>query len=212
MQAINLNDLISQLEKNTPEIERQSYEAILKQIDLSSLDSIKAYLILRSIHATARFDYKDDLIIDNQSIKNAIKAIKKDAPIITDSNMLKSAINYTNKFCYLSETPNQNNDKATTKTAYAIKKAINDWPNDAIFAVGSSPTALFEIINAVNLKKLNPALVIGVPVGFIGAVDAKLALMNSNCHFITNKSAFGGAALGAALINSIIRLATLKDV
>lgn len=203
MSPSSLSNLIELLYDKTPEIERESYKVILEKVDLNSFEPVQAYLILRAIHATARIEYKDELIFSEHGIRCAINAMKDNQPVISDTKMLKAAIAYPNTICFLNTFKNRTN---LTQTAYAINKALEAYPKKAIFAIGSAPTALNEIINKSDNPLFQPALVIGVPVGFIGALEAKLKLMSTSLNYITNDSLYGGASLAAALINGLYRL------
>jgi precorrin-8X/cobalt-precorrin-8 methylmutase len=95
----------------------------------------------------------------------------------------------------------------------AIRQAADRWPEGAVFVVGCAPTALSEIVRLVEQKKLRPALVVGVPVGFVGAAESKAELRRvaagppGGLAAISNIGEKGGSATAAAVVNALVRLA-----
>ncbi len=186
-------------------IEKKSYQILDQLVDLSNFSPLQKAVIARVIHASADLDYASEMILSDLSVQNGIRAIQNNSAIITDVEMVKAGISTTEAKCFLSKVkacpPN------TTRSALGIKLAAQEFPNGALVVIGNAPTAVFEVIELIEKGLFNPSLVIGMPVGFVGAAESKQALRQLDIASITNTSSKGGSAVAAAATNAIIRLA-----
>ena len=97
-----------------------------------------------------------------------------------------------------------------TRTAAGVRRAAQEYPDGAVWAVGNAPTALRELVRLAAAGSVRPALVVGMPVGFVDAADAKAALRASGLPAVSNRSAKGGTAVAAAAVNVLLYLETLE--
>ena len=199
---------------NPDEIEQESMRII--QILISGKYSGRAEnlpVIKRVIHATADFDFLESLYFSEDVINQAHDAIKSGANIITDTIMLKSGISktFTQKFnneiiCHVNEPEIYDSAKKLnlTRAIINIERAVKDFPG-AIYAIGNSPTALIKLCELINQGQANPALIIGVPVGFVNVIEAKEMLMNlTNTPRIIAQGRKGGSTVACAIMNALL--------
>lgn len=189
------------------EIEEKSMEIIEKEIDLTKTPSEIKPIIKRVIHATADFEYKESMKFHPEAISAALKALREDKDILVDVEMVKAGISkkYIGKskiLCYLDRVDNYE----STKTAKAIEMALRQEKNIGIVAIGNSPTALIRAIEIFNEMKIMDKLLIGMPVGFVKAIESKILLSRQNFPFITNLSRKGGSAATVAVINALLKM------
>ncbi len=202
----------TKLETVLPEnIERRSFEIIESGLP-HSLDPQLAPIIKRVIHTTADFDYADSLFFSPNAVGFALEALRIRAHIITDTNMAKSGINRTallklgcDTHCFMADedvaaAAKQN---GTTRAAVSMEKAA-DLKGPLIFAIGNAPTALIRLYELMEEKRLTPALIIGVPVGFVNVVQAKELIMQTNAPYIVARGRKGGSTVAAAIVNALM--------
>jgi precorrin-8X/cobalt-precorrin-8 methylmutase len=168
------------------------------------------------IHATADFDFarKGKIIFHNNPIDSAFDAIKNKCNIVTDVDMVLSALNKKSiadlglkSACYISD--KTVSDKARlynkTRSEMAMRYAADEI-NGGIVAIGNAPTALYEIIKMVRENVTKPALIVGIPVGFVSASESKDELRNIDTPFISNVGRKGGSAAASSIVNAIMLL------
>lgn len=214
------------------EIEKKSFEIIeglLRDKGLAAgpdgglaslarkIDGAEKDIVMRVVHATADPDFADTIVFSEGAASAGIKALKDRCRIVTDVNMLSAGISAKRPggehkpTCFISDPDvlEAARKDGTTRAASAMRKAAAESMMDgAIVAVGNAPTALYEVIRLVMDEGARPALVIGVPVGFVGASESKEALLGmKDVPFITNRGRKGGSPVGAAIINALIKLA-----
>jgi precorrin-8X/cobalt-precorrin-8 methylmutase len=189
------------------EIEEKSMEIIEKELNLINLPLEQKLIIRRVIHATADFEYKDSMVFYLSSVSTGLKALKEGKDILVDVEMVKAGISEkylgsSKIICYLDKIE----DYEITKTAKAIETALKEEKNIGIVAIGNSPTALLKAIEIFNEMGIKDKLLIGMPVGFVKALSAKLLLSKQDFPFITNLSRKGGSPATAAVINALLRM------
>ncbi|MCL5674826.1 MAG: precorrin-8X methylmutase [Candidatus Omnitrophica bacterium] len=204
---------------NPEEIEKRSFEIIEEYVkDGGWIEQEKA-IVKRIIHATVEPLYAKEIIFHPYAVKSGLRAIKSGKNIIVDSSMVKAGINkkllsgFGGKvLCFIEHNDVEKEAKKSgvTKAIISMRKAVKIM-NGNIVAIGNAPTALMEICRLVNEGKTKPALVIGLPVGFVGAKDAKGKLLSINIPYITNNSQKGGSSATAATINALLNLALNKN-
>ena len=170
-------------------------------------------VIKRVIHATADFDFLDSLYFSDDVIYKAHEAIKSGANIITDTMMLKSGISrtFTEKFgidiiCRVNEPETQEAAKNLnlTRSIVNIERAVKEFPQ-AIYAIGNAPTALIRLCGLIRERAANPALVIGVPVGFVNVIEAKEMLYSlTDTPRIIAQGRKGGSTVACAIVNALL--------
>lgn len=188
-------------------IEAESYRILNERVDLSRWQPGARDVVARMIHATADVEYATTTLIGSHAVVNGIEALRAHAPVIADVEMVRAGITGIDALCYLADAPPATED--TTRSAAAIRAAVADHPTGAVFVIGCAPTALFELVRLAEEGAVKPALVVGLPVGFVGAAESKQALRDSALApvAISNVGEKGGSAVAAAALNAIGRLA-----
>jgi precorrin-8X/cobalt-precorrin-8 methylmutase len=186
-------------------IEAESYRILRSRIDLSHLPPLTRAVTERVIHASADFDYATDLVCDETALAAGIAAIRRGAPAVTDVAMVAAGITSYPVICKIGDSlaVRLSRSVGITVSAAAIRLAFGEAGPGAVWVVGCAPTALDEILR----RDVAPALVIGLPVGFVGAAAAKDALRSSGLPAISNVSEKGGSAVAAAAFNALLRVA-----
>lgn len=196
------------------EIEKRSFEIITEELGRELPEEL-APIIKRCIHTSADFDYAENLCFSENVVEKAIHALKNGACIVTDTQMAKSGINkkalakYGGEvYCFMSdedvaETAKKNG--STRATASMDKAAAMDKP--LIFAIGNAPTALVRLYELIKEEKINPELIIGVPVGFVNVVQSKELIMETDVPYIVARGRKGGSNIAACICNALLYMA-----
>ena len=186
-------------------IEAESYRILRSRIDLSHLPPLTRAVTERVIHASADFGYATDLVCDEMVLASGIAAIRRGAPVVADVAMVAAGITSYPVICKIRDSlaVRLSRSVGITVSAAAIRLAFGEAGPGAVWVVGCAPTALEEILR----RDVAPALVIGLPVGFVGAAAAKDALRSSGLPAISNVSEKGGSAVAAAAFNALLRVA-----
>jgi precorrin-8X/cobalt-precorrin-8 methylmutase len=192
------------------EISRRSFALIRKEVDLARFPTALHPLVLRLAHAAGDTAILSDLAWSRGAVAAGRKALAAGAPILVDSAMVVAGITFAKNaiICTLSDptTAPLAAAKGTTRSAAAVEL----WrPHlaGAIVAIGNAPTALFRLLEIIATDAAKPALVLGFPVGFVGAAEAKAALaaFGRGLAYITLTGRRGGSALAAAAVNALAR-------
>jgi precorrin-8X/cobalt-precorrin-8 methylmutase len=198
------------------DIEKLSFEIIDAEIGSHGYNELEWPIVRRVIHATADFDFarKGKIIFHNNPIDSAFNAIKNKCNIVTDVDMVLSALNKKSisdlglkSACYISD--KTLSDKARlynkTRSEMAMRYAADEI-NGGIVAIGNAPTALYEIIKMVRENVTKPALIVGIPVGFVSASESKDELRKIDIPFISNTGRKGGSPAASSIVNAIMLL------
>lgn len=183
-------------------IEAESYRILDERVDLSRFGPLSRAVVSRVIHATADLDYADTMVVDDDAVAAGVAALQAGAPVVTDVEMVRHGIAGVRARCYLPASA----PDGVTRSAAGMRAAAHRHPRDAVVVVGCAPTALDEVVRLAAAGELSPALVIGLPVGFVGAAAAKEALRASGLPAISNVGERGGSAVAAAAVNALVRL------
>ncbi len=198
------------------DIEKRSFEMITEELGDRELPEDLAPIIKRVIHTSADFDYANNLVFSPDVLNLALSALKSGATIITDTQMAKSGINKAACAklgcavdCFIADpdVAQSAKDKGTTRATAAVDKACN-ISGPVIFAVGNAPTALIRIFENREAGLVDPALVIGVPVGFVNVVESKELTIQSGVPHIVARGRKGGSNVAAAIVNALLYIAT----
>ncbi len=186
-------------------IEAESYRILRSRVDLSELPPLSRAVTEHIIYMTADFDYITDLICDEDALAAGVAALRRGAPVVADVAMVASGITGYPVICKIADSLAARLARTTgiTVSAAAVRLAFGQAGPGAVWLVGCAPTALGEIIS----REVEPALVIGVPVGFVGAAEAKQTLRLSGLPALTNVSEKGGSAVAVAAFNALLRAA-----
>lgn len=198
--------------KDPSRIEKKSFEIIKEHVNLERFTPEERKIALRVIHTTADFEYVDNIRFSSDAIERGLGALQKGTNIITDTNMAKAGINKKalkhlncSVHCYVGtpEVWEKAKTEKITRSMAAMMKATENEKNK-IFVIGNAPTALFTLISLVEEKKVFPELIIGVPVGFVGAAESKELLEKTKVPYILTKGRKGGSNVAASIVNALM--------
>tara|TARA_B100001105_G_scaffold144274_1_gene115649 strand:+ start:244 stop:885 length:642 start_codon:yes stop_codon:yes gene_type:complete len=203
--------------KKGQSIEDASMQMIEDEIGTHQYNEREWPIVRRIIHSTADFDFadKNKIIFQENAIQSAMDALKKGCSIVVDVNGVIGLLNkqnpkdFGNKIvCKISDPDIMEIAKLEGKTRSQVSmREAKTEIDGGIVAIGNAPTALLEVIEMVKEGIVKPALIIGIPVGFICAVESKEALAKlENIPFITNLGRKGGSSSASAIINAIFKL------
>jgi len=195
------------------DIEKKSMAIIEQEVGKHNYNELEWIIVRRIIHATADFDFakQNAIIFHKDAITSAFNAIANRCVIVGDSDIVLAALNKKSLsdfglgcVCKISDELVASEAKQLNKTRaeVAMRRSTDDI-NNGIVAIGNAPTALYEVIRMANEKIVKPALIIGIPVGFVSAVESKEELLNVNVPYITNKGRKGGSTVAASIINAL---------
>jgi len=201
--------------ENPAQIEEESFRIIETSVDLRSKREQDKAVIKRIIHASGDLSLTDAIVISEDAIEKGVSAIRNGCNIVTDVRMVATGISdrlavvHNNDIlCKVNDSVVEGEAKRLDKTRSAVAmRMLADHIGNGIVAVGNAPTALFELLDMVKEGVEKPALVIGTPVGFVGAAESKEALVDSGLSYITVRGTRGGSAMAAAATNAILKLA-----
>ena len=194
------------------EIEQRSFEIITELLGNRVLDPENELVIKRVIHTTADFDYADNLTFSDHAVRKGIAALKGGCDIVTDTQMAKAGINKTilaslggEVHCFMSDVDvaAEAKERGVTRAIVSMEKAAQ-LPGKCIFAIGNAPTALIALHGLIEEGKLDPALIIGVPVGFVNVVESKELFLDSPVPHIIARGRKGGSNVAAAICNAML--------
>jgi len=198
--------------KQPQAIEDKSMRIIEEEVSELDCTEQEKKIVKRVIHATADFDFKDLVIISDDAVEAGLKALKAGSNIVTDVNMLRAGINKRKLGalggeveCFISdeEVAAKAKELDITRSMMAMRTAIKN-PKNKVFAIGNAPTALFELMELIENGKVEPELIIGTPVGFVGAKESKAELEKMDIPFITVRGRKGGSSVAASITNALL--------
>ena len=199
------------------EIERESFSIIREELQARGVVPAveQEAVILRCIHASADFDYAENLRFTPGAVAQGVAAVRNGTPIVTDTNMAKAGVSKTGLgkfggevFCFMAEPFIAEHAKAEgcTRATAAMNHAAGLYPQ-AIYAVGNAPTALFALEEQIR-NGLRPSLIIGAPVGFVNVVESKERILEACLEYdipaIVAMGRKGGSSIAAAICNALI--------
>ena len=194
------------------DIEKRSFEIITELLGDRRLDPENELVIKRAIHTTADFDYADNLVFSPHAVQRGLDALRAGCDIVTDTQMARSGINKTilgklggEVHCFMSDPDVAEEAKARgiTRAIVSMEKAAR-LEKPCIFAIGNAPTALIALDSLMKAGKLSPALIIGVPVGFVNVVESKELILASGVPHIVARGRKGGSNVAAAICNALL--------
>lgn len=195
------------------EIEEKSFEILSKEADFSCFDEKLHPVVKRVVHATADFSFLNTLTFHHGALEAGLQAVRAGKNIVTDIEMVRAGVNKSilgswggSVICRIADARSENGG---TRSAAAMDMAIDD--NTGIVAIGNAPTALQRVVELKRKGKINPDLVVGVPVGFVRAVESKAELAAQDFPYITNAGRRGGTPVAVAIVNAILKIAGKKE-
>jgi precorrin-8X/cobalt-precorrin-8 methylmutase len=202
-------------------IEKQSFDIIESEIGNHNYTDEEWAIVRRVIHATADFDFarSDRIIFSKDAIESAYVAFSKHSHIVTDVEMVLHGINKKSLtdigltgVCLINDPKLKEISKTSNKTRseLAMRESAN-MINNGVVIIGNAPTALYEVISMIEKKEISPLLVIGIPVGFVSALESKRDLTKVDVPFITNTGRKGGSSAASSIINSLMLMYLSKN-
>ena len=197
------------------DIEKRSMEIIESEIgDMSAFSDHEKLIVKRCIHTTADFDYKKNLRFSPDAAEIGISALKNGAVIVTDTQMAMSGISKPackslgcEVYCFMSDpdAAERAKERGVTRAVVCVDKAAEMFADrQVIYAVGNAPTALMRLHERITDGSFRPALIIGVPVGFVNVVEAKELIMTADVPYIVAAGRKGGSNVAAAIVNAML--------
>jgi len=187
-------------------IEVESYAILRSRLDTTDLPPLTRAVVERVVHTSADPSWAGDLVCDEQALRAGRAALLAGAPLVTDVRMV--AVGVTSRPATVAlDLPGARELAAAdglTRSAAGIRAAVREHPAGAVWAIGNAPTALVELLRCAASGLVTTPLVVGLPVGFVGAVAAKAALRAAGLPAVSNRSERGGAAAAAAAVNALL--------
>ena len=178
-------------------IEQESFAILRSRVDLSHLAPLTRSVVERVVHSSADLSYVDDLVMDEADLVRGQAALAAGAPVVADVQMVAAGITTRPALCRIRDAQAAD---GLTRSAVAVRMAFDEVGPGAVWVVGCAPTALFELLDL----GVDPALVVGLPVGFVGAAESKQALRESGLPQVSNTSEKGGSAVASAALNALL--------
>lgn len=201
------------LQQVLPEdIERRSFEMITEELGGAFIPPEHEAVVKRVIHTTADFEYLKNLHFSPDAVAIGIEALRGGATIVTDTQMALSGINKAalgklggQAHCFMSdpEIARIAKEQGSTRATASMDRAA-ELGDGLVFAIGNAPTALVRLYELITEGKLKPALIIGVPVGFVNVVESKELIMQAGVPYIVARGRKGGSNVAAAICNALL--------
>ena len=194
------------------EIEKKSFDIITEKLNGKIFGGGKDDIVKRVIHTSADFDYADNLVFSDGVVDRAVSAIKRGACVVTDTNMAFSGINKKivsslggEVKCFIGDrdVSKEAKERGVTRAMVSMERACG-VEKELILAIGNAPTALIWIDKLVREGLMRPAVIIGVPVGFVNVIEAKELILKGDIPYIVSKGNKGGSNIAAAIVNALI--------
>ncbi len=194
------------------DIEKRSFEIITAELGERTFPDGIAQVVKRVIHTTADFDYADNLVFSPDVIEKAKAALLSDATVVTDTNMALSGISKptlakigAKALCLMAdaEVAAEAKTRGVTRAVVSMEHAAK-LPGPLIFVIGNAPTALIRLHELIEAGELSPALIIGVPVGFVNVVEAKELFIGGKTPYIIARGRKGGSNVAASIVNALL--------
>jgi precorrin-8X/cobalt-precorrin-8 methylmutase len=187
-------------------IEQQSYRIMRSLVDLSHLPPLSRAVAERVIHASADLEYAESLALDEAALVRGREALLNSASVVCDVGMVAAGITAREATSYVASERacEVARERGITRSAAGFRVALEEVGEGAVWVVGNAPTALYELLELEAERSLSPALVVGLPVGFVGAAESKDALLASGLPTVSNHGMKGGSAVAAAAVNALL--------
>jgi precorrin-8X/cobalt-precorrin-8 methylmutase len=200
------------------EIETESMRIIEAEIGEHPWSAIEWPVVRRVIHASADFDYARSMLFSPDAVLSAVATLRRGRGLVTDTTMALAGVSKPrlerfgiSASCFVADpdVAREAGSQGITRSILAMRKGAADSGN-SVFVIGNAPTALFEMVRLIR-EGLRPDLIIGLPVGFVGATESKEMLLQEaagfGVPFITNRGRKGGSNIAAAVVNALLILA-----
>lgn len=199
-------------------IEDGSFAIIDQEAGPHTFDSSEWQVVRRVIHATADFEFKELMRFRMDAVQAGISALQSGCPVLVDVKMISAGLNENRLAAYgckiysfisdedVIETAKKHN---STRAIESMRKAHRlGLLNESIVAIGNAPTALLEIVRLFREEGARPALIVGVPVGFVSAAESKEAVLDIPTPAIVARGRKGGSPIAVAILHALLLLST----
>ena len=194
------------------EIEKRSMEIITQELNGRTWPEPQFSIVKRCIHTSADFDYADNLCFSENAAMLGVEALRRGTVIVTDTKMAWSGINKKKlaeyggeAYCFMADedVAKEAQERGCTRAAICMERGAA-LGKEVIFAVGNAPTALIRLYELIQEGKVDPALIIGAPVGFVNVVEAKELIMTAGVPYIVPRGRKGGSNIAATICNAML--------
>jgi len=184
--------------------------------DLAKLPKDKVPIVERVVHTTADPEFAKLLVISDKAVEAGVAAIKKGVKVITDTKMISAGIHEARVHKFGGELLTYIDDSRASKIAEAedvtrstaaVRLAVEDGADGAIFLIGNAPTAAFELAEQIKKGKVKPALIVAVPVGYVGAAESKEVIAKLPVPYIITRGRKGSSTIAVAIFNALLNMA-----
>ena len=184
-------------------IEVESMAILRARYDFTRFPPLSRAVAERVCHASADLSFADSLVLDEQALRAGRAALAGGAPIYADARMVAAGVTTREVVVPLTDArvAPLAVEQGVTRSAAAMRLAVREAPAGAVWVVGNAPTALFELLRTPPSA---PALIVGLPVGFVGAAESKAALVGSGLPCVANVGERGGSAVAVATVNALL--------
>lgn len=199
------------------DIEARSFQIIGDELGQQGPDTAYDLVLKRVIHTTADFDYAQSLQVSDGAIEHGVQALRDGATVVTDTTMVAAGINKrvlqrlggsVRTFIGDADVACEARERGITRSAVSMERAAQ-LEGPLVFAIGNAPTALACLARLIREGSLaRPALVIGVPVGFVNVVESKELIMDADVDSIVSVGRKGGSNVAAAIVNALLYIAS----
>ena len=203
-------------------IEDASFAIIDAEAGAHGLSPAEWQVTRRVIHATADFEFQSLMRMSGDAVACGIKALRAGCPVLVDVKMIAVGLNEQRLAAYgckvhgfisdddvIAQATAENSTRAVASMRKAHRLGLLDG---AVVAIGNAPTALLEVLRLVREERARPALVVGVPVGFVAAADSKEELIQSDVPFIAARGRKGGSPIAVAVLHALLLLSATESV
>ena len=207
------------IERISPEeIEFRSFAIITEELGDMPLEPGTELIVKRCIHASADFDYARSLYFSPGAVEAGLSALMGGARVVTDTQMAYAGINKRalsrlggEVFCFMADedVAREAKEKGVTRASLCMDRAAS-LPGPVILAIGNAPTALIRLRELIDQGQISPALIIGVPVGFVNVVASKELIMASPVPCIVARGRKGGSSIAACIVNALLYQLTAR--
>ncbi len=194
------------------EIERRSFEIIASLLDGASVAPENEAVVKRVIHATADLEFARTLVFSPRAVELGVEALRGGCDIVTDTEMAKAGINKKilarlggRVHCFMADgdVAVQAKRRGITRAAVSMERAA-ELEKPCVFAIGNAPTALIALRELMDAGRVRPALIIGVPVGFVNVAESKELILETDAPHIVARGRKGGSGVAAAVCNALL--------
>lgn len=206
-----------------PDIETRSFEIIDAEAPAHDFSDDQWQVVRRMIHTVGDFNIMQSVRFSDDAIKAAVDALRGGSPIYVDSNMIRSGLSLARLrsvnasydsdriYCHVADedVAEQAKKAALPRSLFAVRKA-KDMLNAGIAVFGNAPVALLELNRLIVEENIRPALVIGMPVGFVHVIESKQELMSLDVPFIALEGRRGGSPLAVSVLHALCSVASQK--